>query len=173
MMSVTATSAYHIYILLLHNSFLPTDRRIICSCPSIVSSCMHGPGQHPIACTNRLKGQGFSGCKLQRLRRIRIWKQNGSVALEHWPSGPHPSGRRTGKDHDVLLVAPHPLPHPHLLLMRRRGAVKRDIGGLLVVERRFEGRSLGFGLISGQEASIFAQRCWYTKTAANLLESLI
>jgi hypothetical protein len=41
------------------------------------------------------------------------------------------------------------------------------------VERRFEGRSLGFGLISGQEASIFAQRCWYTKTAANLLESLI
>lgn len=77
------------------------------------------------------------------------------------------------KSHDVLLVAPHPLPHPHLLLMRRRGAVKRDIGGLLMVERRFEGRSLGFGLISGQEASIFAQRCLYTKTAANLLESLI
>jgi len=138
-MSVTETNAY-IYILFLHSSFLPTDRRIICSCPSIVSSCMHDPRQHPIACVNRLKGQGFFLARDRKGFVAFAYKQSGSVALEHWPSGPHPRGRRTGKEPSRCpALTPHPLPHPHLLPMRRRGADKRDIGGRSVVERRFEG----------------------------------
>lgn len=127
-------------------------------------------------CEQAKQTRFLSGCKLQRLRRNRIWKQKGSVAKEHWPSRPHPSGRRAGKERalpHVQLAAPHPLPHPHFLLMRRRGAVKRDIGGVLVVERRFEGQSLGFSLICGRQLASLPPRCWYTKTPVNVSKSLI
>jgi hypothetical protein len=105
-------------------------------------------GVLPIACTNRLKGQKVcSSWKLQRLRRIRTWNQYGSV--ERALAFGAPPKRQVNRQR-AMLFAPHPLPHPHLLLMRRRGAVKRDIGGLVVVKRRFGDSSLGFGLRGGQ-----------------------